>query len=155
MSTRRTPERVRAILVSLDIGPAREDDQAAEAARLVDSAGAAVVEVIRGRRDRPDAKTFAGSGKVEQIHLSFTVQTENYREMGDAVDLADRLGVTGLYFGKITNWGTFTADQYRAKAVFQPAHPFHRDFVAAMRDPRLRTARVNIGNLIDFIPVAA
>ena len=70
MSTRRTPERVRAILVSLDIGPAREDDQAAEAARLVDSAGAAVVEVIRGRRDRPDAKTFAGSGKVEQIHVA-------------------------------------------------------------------------------------
>jgi GTP-binding protein HflX len=25
------------------------------------------VEVIRGRRDRPDAKTFAGSGKVEEI----------------------------------------------------------------------------------------
>jgi len=70
LSTRRTPERVRAILVSLDIGPAREDDQAAEAARLVDSAGAAVVEVIRGRRDRPDAKTFAGSGKVEQIHVA-------------------------------------------------------------------------------------
>ena len=70
MSTRRTPERVRAILVSLDIGPAREDDRAGEAARLVDSAGAKVMEVIRGRRDRPDAKTFAGSGKVEEIHLA-------------------------------------------------------------------------------------
>jgi len=33
----------------------------------VDSAGAQVVEVVRGRRDRPDAKTFAGSGKVEEI----------------------------------------------------------------------------------------
>nr|WP_315589907.1 radical SAM protein [Sphingomonas psychrotolerans] len=95
------------------------------------------------------------AGKVEQIHLSFTVQTENYSEMGDAVDLADRLGVTGLYFGKITNWGTFTDQQYRAKAVFQPAHPLHHDFVKSMRDPRLRTSRVNIGNLIDFIPVAA
>jgi GTP-binding protein HflX len=70
LSTRRTPERARAILVSLDIGPAREDDQAGEAARLVDTAGAQVVEVIRGRRDRPDAKTFAGSGKVEQIHVA-------------------------------------------------------------------------------------
>jgi MoaA/NifB/PqqE/SkfB family radical SAM enzyme len=95
------------------------------------------------------------AGKVEQIHLSFTVQTENYREMGDAVDLADRLGVTGLYFGKITNWGTFTGEQYRAKAVFQTSHPFHRDFVTAMRDPRMRNPRVNIGNLIDFIPVDA
>ena len=67
MSTPRTPERPRAILVSLDIGKAQGDDRAEEAARLVESAGAEVVETIRGRRDRPDAKTFAGSGKVTQI----------------------------------------------------------------------------------------
>lgn len=33
----------------------------------MESAGAQVVETIRGRRDRPDAKTFAGSGKVDEI----------------------------------------------------------------------------------------
>ncbi len=38
--------------------------------RLVESAGAGVMEIIRGRRDRPDAKTFAGSGKVEEIHVA-------------------------------------------------------------------------------------
>ena len=71
MTTRKTPERPRAILVSIDIGPARQqDDRAEEAARLVDTAGSDVVEVIRGRRDRPDAKTFAGSGKVEEIHVA-------------------------------------------------------------------------------------
>ena len=67
MSTPRTPERTRAVLVSLDIGKPQPDDRAEEAVRLVDSAGANVVEVIRGRRDRPDAKTFAGSGKVVEI----------------------------------------------------------------------------------------
>jgi GTPase len=67
LSTRRNPERPRAILVSIDIGPASNGERAEEAARLVDSAGAKVVEVIRARRDRPDAKTFAGSGKVEEI----------------------------------------------------------------------------------------
>ena len=67
MSTPRTPERTRAVLVSLDIGKPQPDDRAEEAVRLVDSAGARVVEVIRGRRDRPDAKTFAGSGKVVEI----------------------------------------------------------------------------------------
>jgi len=67
LSIRRNPERPRAILVSLDIGPARDGERAEEAARLVESAGAEVVETIRGRRDRPDAKTFAGSGKVEEI----------------------------------------------------------------------------------------
>jgi GTPase len=67
LSIRRNPERPRAILVSLDIGLRADGERAEEAARLVESAGARVCEVIRGRRDRPDAKTFAGSGKVEEI----------------------------------------------------------------------------------------
>jgi GTP-binding protein HflX len=67
LSIRKSPERTRAILVSLDIGPKDDGERAAEAVRLVDSAGAKVMEVIRGRRDRPDAKTFAGSGKVQEI----------------------------------------------------------------------------------------
>ena len=70
MSTPRIPERPRAILVSLDIGRAQPEDRAEEAARLVESAGAEVVETIRGRRDRPDARTFAGSGKVEEIDVA-------------------------------------------------------------------------------------
>jgi len=43
------------------------DDRADEATRLVESAGAEVAQVIRGKRDRPDAATYAGSGKVEEI----------------------------------------------------------------------------------------
>ncbi len=71
MSTRKTPERPRAILVSLDIGRAsKSDERSEEAARLVESAGSKVVEVIRGKRDRPDASTFAGKGKVEEIGLA-------------------------------------------------------------------------------------
>ncbi len=71
MSIRKTPERSRAVLVSLDIGRASATaERAEEAARLVESAGASVVEVIRGRRDRPDAATFAGKGKVEEIGMA-------------------------------------------------------------------------------------
>jgi GTP-binding protein HflX len=71
LSIRKTPERSRAVLVSLDIGRASPTaERAEEAARLVESAGANVVEVIRGRRDRPDAATFAGKGKVEEIGIA-------------------------------------------------------------------------------------
>ncbi len=70
MSTPRTPERIRAVLVSLDVGKSRAGDRTEEAVRLVESAGAQIVETIRGRRDRPDAKTFAGTGKVEEIHMA-------------------------------------------------------------------------------------
>jgi len=75
LNTRKTPDPAPsggtranpAILVSLDIGKREGSDRAEEATRLIESAGASVVHVIRGRRDRPDAKTFAGSGKVEEI----------------------------------------------------------------------------------------
>ncbi|HSS29333.1 MAG TPA: GTPase HflX [Usitatibacter sp.] len=68
MTIRRNPERSRAVLVALDIGRNRPvEDRAEEASRLVQSAGVQVAHVIRGRRDRPDAATFAGSGKVEEI----------------------------------------------------------------------------------------
>jgi GTP-binding protein HflX len=71
LSIPRNPERSRAILVSLDIGRAVQGaERVEEAARLVNSAGAEVVEVIRGRRDRPDAATFAGSGKVDEIRMA-------------------------------------------------------------------------------------
>jgi len=36
----------------------------------VATAGAEVVEVIRGKRDRPDPRTYAGSGKVDEIRLA-------------------------------------------------------------------------------------
>jgi GTP-binding protein HflX len=68
LSIRRNPDHSRAVLVALDIGRASQaEDRAEEATRLVESAGAQVVSVIRGRRDRPDASTFAGSGKLEEI----------------------------------------------------------------------------------------
>jgi GTP-binding protein HflX len=70
LSTRRNPERPRAVLVSLEIGSPTAGaalDRSEEAARLIESAGAAVAQVIHGRRPRPDPATFAGSGKVEEI----------------------------------------------------------------------------------------
>jgi GTPase len=78
LNIRKTPSRPRAVLVSLDIGRAsKTDERAGEAARLVESAGSQVVEVVRGRRDRPDSSTFAGKGKVEEIGLALLEHKAN------------------------------------------------------------------------------
>jgi hypothetical protein len=91
-------------------------------------------------------------GLVDNMQLSVTVQTENFHEMGLACDLAEQLGVSSLYFGKLTNWGTFTAQDYADKAVFTPGHPRHAEFLRAMADPRLRSPRVMLGNLTEYLP---
>jgi GTP-binding protein HflX len=59
--------RERAVIVCLEIGRSGARDRPEEASSLVESAGADVAAVVTGRRDRPDAATFAGSGKVEEI----------------------------------------------------------------------------------------
>lgn len=101
---------------------------------------------------------FAGDltrqGLVDHFELVFTVQQENFREMGDAVDLAKRVGASGIYFARITNWGTFSNAEYAQKAVFQPSHADHAEFVTRMADPRLRDPMVLLGDLHEFLAPA-
>jgi GTP-binding protein HflX len=57
----------RAILVQLDLGQGAIDERLSELELLALSAGASVEAVVQGRRAAPDAKLFAGSGKVQEI----------------------------------------------------------------------------------------
>jgi len=101
---------------------------------------------------------FAGellaAGLIDEFMITFIVQAENYREMGDAVDLAREIGASKIYFARITNWGTFTAAEYREKAVFVPGHPRYEDFLAVTRDPRLRDPIMAPTDLDEFIRAA-
>ncbi|MBA2690297.1 MAG: GTPase HflX, partial [Burkholderiales bacterium] len=56
-----------AILVSLNFGERDFRESTAELQLLTQSAGVKVLAVIEGKRQRPDASTFAGRGKVEEI----------------------------------------------------------------------------------------
>lgn len=56
-----------AILVALDFGDPDAEESLEELRRLTESAGVSPVGVIQGKRARPDAAYFAGSGKVEEV----------------------------------------------------------------------------------------
>jgi GTP-binding protein HflX len=56
-----------AIIVCLDFGDDGYDESVEEVQRLVQSAGVPRHAIVRGRRSRPDAKLYAGTGKVEEI----------------------------------------------------------------------------------------
>jgi GTPase len=56
-----------AVLVSLDFGEGAPEDAAEELLRLAQSAGVRRHVEVRGRRQRPDPKFYAGKGKVEEI----------------------------------------------------------------------------------------
>jgi GTPase len=56
-----------AVLVGIDFSEPLFEAQLEEAVELISSAGAKVADTITGKRYKPDAATFAGSGKVEEI----------------------------------------------------------------------------------------
>jgi sulfatase maturation enzyme AslB (radical SAM superfamily) len=125
----------------------------------IDAACAATHETLRlgARWDTMlENIRFAGrlvaEGQIDQLDLVFVVQQANFREMGDAVDLARTLGATGIYFSRLTNWGTFSTAGYAARAVCAPDHPEHAAFLEAMRDPRLYDPIVLLGDLLEFAP---
>ncbi|MGB0866070.1 MAG: ribosome rescue GTPase HflX [Granulosicoccaceae bacterium] len=58
----------RALLVNLDLGREAVDEGVIqEFEELATSAGAEVVDVVRGSRDKPDSRLFVGSGKAQEI----------------------------------------------------------------------------------------
>ncbi|OZI44466.1 GTPase HflX [Bordetella genomosp. 5] len=57
---------MRALIISVDLGSPDHIAHAEEFAMLADGAGAEIVGTLNARRDRPDAKFFIGSGKVEE-----------------------------------------------------------------------------------------
>jgi GTP-binding protein HflX len=69
-TVRRAADPAAAVLVCLDFGDDGYEDGIAEITRLAQSAGARRSKVVRGKRQRPDSRLYAGSGKVEEIGLA-------------------------------------------------------------------------------------
>lgn len=63
----REAERPRAFLVTAAVGRVMYADAAAELTELVMSDGMDVAGTLSARRDKPDAATYLGSGKIEEI----------------------------------------------------------------------------------------
>ncbi len=64
------PDARAAVLVCLDFGDAGYGESIEEFARLAESAGAVRHELVKGRRERPHPKFFAGTGKLAEIALA-------------------------------------------------------------------------------------
>jgi GTP-binding protein HflX len=63
----RAPWRSQAVVVGIDFHDALFDERLAEAVELVTSAGAVVAATVQGKRAVPDAATFGGSGKIDEL----------------------------------------------------------------------------------------
>jgi GTP-binding protein HflX len=96
------PDQDRVLIVGLitqDLSPQRFHDLIAELERLVESAGAEVVEVVSQSRSRPHPQTVVGAGKVQEIALVAQTTGANLvvfdRDLSPAQvrNLEERIGV--------------------------------------------------------------
>ena len=79
------------------------------------------------------------------LTLSMVVQQNNFREMPRLLMLAQRFNAR-LYLSRLANWGTFSRDEYRQRAVHLVDHPEHQEFKALLHIISLQET-VNPGNL--------
>jgi len=56
-----------AVLVSIDFGENDYSESLEELRLLAETAGVRTLAIVEGKRQRPDAALFAGSGKVQEI----------------------------------------------------------------------------------------
>ena len=67
----------RAVIVQLDFGCSDLAEQLEEVRLLTESAGAVVCAVVHGRRQNPDAATYAGKGKVQEVAAEVAAHQAN------------------------------------------------------------------------------
>ena len=58
-------------------------------------------------------------GAVIDYQLNFCVQKDNYKEMKDFIRLGKKLNVDRIQFTKLSNWGTFSNNEYIEKSLIE------------------------------------
>lgn len=68
---------------------------------------------------------------LKKIKVSFVVQQSNYKEMETFLLLMKSIlkEKCRVFYGKVTNWGTFTPEQYERIKIWDPTHPEHQNFI--------------------------
>jgi hypothetical protein len=81
----------------------------------------------------------AATSRSRQIMLGmfYTVQVANFRELIPFVRLAWNHKVSWISVTALRNWGTYSPDDYRSRAVHLPGHPDYAEFRQMISDPQL------------------
>jgi hypothetical protein len=95
-------------------------------------------------------KELRQNGPLTRFKISMVVQANNYREMPKFVELGVELGVDEIYFSQLVNWGTFTDEEFKQRAIHLPSHPFNKEFSHLLSNSLFDRPEVSLGNLTDI-----
>jgi len=90
-------------------------------------------------------------GPLKYLQFDMVVQENNFLEMPAFVELGKAHGVDAVLFIHLNNWGTFSEDELKRRAIHHPLHSRHGELLEVLRDPRLRDNIVTLGNLTELV----
>lgn len=87
------------------------------------------------------------SGKLKHVRIHMVVQANNFREMPLFYELGSKHDFDQIYYSRLANWGTFTNEEYSSRAVHDPSHQDHAEFLEVLKNPYFNDSRVILGSL--------
>lgn len=90
------------------------------------------------------------NGPLDYLEIHMTVQANNFAEMPLFLELGRRHNCDRVTFHQIVDWGTFSPEEFAARAVQNADHPEHGAFVAMLHNPVLDDPLVSFSNLTDL-----
>jgi uncharacterized Fe-S cluster-containing radical SAM superfamily protein len=91
-------------------------------------------------------------GKIDDISLSFVVQSLNYHEMKQFLELAIELEAVASFW-EYRPWGASIDTNYNDYAVWLPSHPNYRDLAKMLEDPLFSSSHYNMSGIIKNVRI--
>jgi hypothetical protein len=91
--------------------------------------------------------------ELESIKCSFVVQQTNYMEMVDFLNIMQSIfgNRVKVFFGKITNWGTFSDETFKLLQIWSTEHPEHQLFLEEFK--KVATNPYVFHNMYEFMDI--
>jgi len=87
------------------------------------------------------------SGPLSYLEMHMTVQANNYQEMPMFVRLGRAHNCDRVSFHQLLDWGSFSPEEYAARAIQFESHPEHAALLEMLHDKRLDDPIVYLSNL--------
>jgi len=90
------------------------------------------------------------SGEFKHLRLDFVVQQRNYKEMPEFIRIAKKFKADKCYFSLVSDWGTWSVEEYNHHAIWKTDHPEFEDFLKVMRNPIFDDPIIDLGNVTEY-----
>jgi len=97
-----------------------------------------------------DLSKLRKENKIKFLRLDFVVQKTNYKEMPDFVKICKKFNVDQSYFSLVSDWGTWSVEEYQKHAIWKKDHEEFEDFIKVMKNPIFNDQIVNLGNVTEY-----